>query len=621
MDTAVERQTIAGEQPDRAWWRRAASGALPHLAGLLVYLTLAGLVFARNWASPTSTSTNPGVGDGALFIWFLEWTAHAFQHDLNPLFTTHMNVPDGVNVMWNTSLLLPGLVLAPVTRIFGPVLTFNLLLVLGPALSAWCAALAFRRYVRNPVAAFLGGLVYGFSPYMLAQSFGHLHATLVFLPPLLLLVLDEILVRQRWRPLVAGLALGFLAACQLYIGEAVLAFTAIVGLALPLLLVTMFPGHVRGRVAHALLALTAAAVVFAALTAWPLAFQLTGPQHVRGDLHLSDTLATDLYGLVVPNRVQAIAPDAAVRVSSRFPGNPAEVNGYLGLPLVLILGFTAVRWWRTPVVRVAALLLLVPLLLSMGTRLHVGGHRTGIPMPWAVIDSLPLLESAVPNRIMVLATLLAGLLLALFVDRVLDWPTAQRLLALGMVGAALLAIVPGGVRGGVPVQVPDFFTGQAVDRVPVDSVVLLAPLPGPGQAAPMFWQAMADLRFRIPGGYFVGPDPIGRAKYGFNPRPLTGWMGRIRSGRRTPRLNPTRRAVLVNDLVYWKVGTVVVGPMKEPDRLSRMVAFFTELLGRDPSRVGGVWVWWDVRPEELRDQLAPPSRPTPPDVAGLPRRS
>src|SRR6185503_12808554 len=101
----------------------------------------------------------------------------------------------------------------------------------------------------------------------------------------------------------------------------------------------------------------------------------------------------DLYGPVVPNWIQAIAPDAAVRLSASFPGNPAEINGYLGIPLVLIIVFTAVRWWRAPVVRVAALLFLVPLILSMGARLFVGGHRTGIPLPWAAIDSLPLLES------------------------------------------------------------------------------------------------------------------------------------------------------------------------------------------------------------------------------------
>jgi hypothetical protein len=163
MGVAVEAPAADTEQPGRPRWRRAAVDALPSLASLLVCLVLAAVVFARNWASPASTSIGPGQGDGALLMWFLRWTPYALEHGLNPLFTTHLNVPDGVNVLWNTSLLLPGLLLAPITTAFGPVLTFNLLLVLGLA----------------------------FSPYMLAQSHGHLHLTLVFLVPLLLLVLDE----------------------------------------------------------------------------------------------------------------------------------------------------------------------------------------------------------------------------------------------------------------------------------------------------------------------------------------------------------------------------------------------------------------------------------------------
>ena len=597
MGVAVEEPETGTEQPGQARWRRTAATALPSLASLLVCLTLAAIVFARNWASPASKTIGPGGGDGALLMWFLQWTPYALEHGANPLFTTHINVPDGVNVMWNTSLLLPGLLLAPITTTFGPVLTFNLLLALALALSAWCAAIAFRRYVRSPVAALLGGLVYGFSPYMVAQSLGHLQLTLVFLVPLLLLTLDEILVRQRWRPLAAGAVLGLLAACQIFIGEEVLAFTAIIGLAQLLLLMVLFPRHVPSRVGYALLAFAAAAVVFAAITAWPLAFQLTGPQHVSGDLHVAENAATDLYGLVVPNRVQAIAPDAAVRLSSRFPGNHAEVNGYLGIPLVLILVVTAVRWWRTRVVRVTALLLLVPLILSMGTRLHVGGHRTDIPLPWAAIDSLPLLENAGASRFMLLATLFAGLLLALFADRARDWATAPKLVALVMVGAALLALVPRVPRGGVQVQVPTFFTGRDVHRIPDGSVALLAPYPSPRNAAPMFWQAMADLRFRMPGGYFVGPDPSGKPRYGSNSRRLSGVMAKIRSGWRAPKLGPELRAELAGDLVYWQVSTVVIGPM---ERQATMVSFFTALLGRRPSQVGGVWVWWDVRPEELR---------------------
>jgi hypothetical protein len=600
---AVERPAASGQPPEPT--RRRVPGVVGDLASLLVCLALAGLVFAGNWASPTSTSIGRGVGDGALMTWFLEWTPHALQHGLNPLFSTHMNVPDGVNVMWNTSLLLPGLVLAPVTLAFGPVLSLNLLLALGLGLSAWCAAMVFRRYVRSRVAALLGGLVYGFSPYMLAQSRGHLHLTLVFLVPLLLAVLDEILVRRRRPPLVAGAALGLLAAAQLFTGEEVLVFTAILGLAMVVVLAVLF----RGRVGHALLALAVAGVVFAALAAWPVWFQLTGPQHVSGDLHPAETLATDLYGPVVPNRVQAIAPDAALQVSARFAGNLAETNGYLGVPLVLLLAFTVVRWWRTPVVRVSAVLFLLALVLSMGARLVVGGQPMDLPLPWAAINSLPLLESAVPNRFMLLADLFAGLLLAVFVDRALTWATAPRLGALVLTGAALLALVPRGPLGGVPVEVPDFFTGPQVERIPAGSVALVAPAPAPGNAAPMFWQAMADLRFRVPGGYFVGPDPAGRPRYGANPTPLIRRMARIRAGFPAPRLDPAERAELVGDLVRWRVETVIVGPMEAPGTQAAMVQFLSDLLGRRPSSTGGVWVWWDVRPLELRGAPAEPPVP------------
>jgi hypothetical protein len=600
VGVVVQAPEASEEETGRSRARAVVATVLPDLASLLLCLALAGLVFARNWASPTGTSIGSGTGDGALLMWFLQWVPRALQDGLNPLFTDHMNVPEGVNVMWNTSLLLPGLVLAPVTARFGPVLTFNLLLALGLGLSAWTAALAFRRYAPNRAAALLGGLVFGFSPYMLAQSRGHLQLTLVFLVPLLLLVLDEILVRQRWRPLLAGAVLGLLAAAQLFTGEEVLAFTAIIGLVLVLLLVVMFPRQVRDRAGHALLAFAAAAVVFALLAAGPLLFQVTGPQHVSGDLHVVDKPGTDLYEPVVPNRIQAIAPPAAVELSSRIPRNLAEVNGYLGIPLVLIVVFTAVRWWRTPVVRVAAVGLLVSLGLSMGARLHVGGASTGIPLPWALLDSLPLLESAKANRMMLLVTLFAGLLLAIFVDRAWAWPVAPRVGAMVLVAAALLALVPRGPVGGAQVQVPAFFTGSEVERIPSGSVALVAPFPRPANASAMLWQAMADLRFRIPGGYFVGPDPTGRPRYGANARPLSRRLAQLYAGGKTPRLKPAQRARLVEDLAHWRVGTVIVGPMRRSGTETTTVALFADLLGRPPSLVGGVWLWEDVRPDELR---------------------
>jgi hypothetical protein len=53
----------------------------------------------------------------------LRWTPFALEHGHNPFVTGHLNAPYGVNLLWNTSLLLPGLLFAPVTRTFGPVAT------------------------------------------------------------------------------------------------------------------------------------------------------------------------------------------------------------------------------------------------------------------------------------------------------------------------------------------------------------------------------------------------------------------------------------------------------------------------------------------------------------------
>ena len=119
--------------------------------------------------------------------------------------------------MWNTWVPLPGLLLSPLTLAFGPVLTFNVLLTLAYGLSAWSAYLAIHRYVPSHGAAAVGGLVYGFSPAMIGHSH-HPNLILIFLLPWLLVLVDEILVRQRRSPVWLGVALGAVAAAQLLTG-------------------------------------------------------------------------------------------------------------------------------------------------------------------------------------------------------------------------------------------------------------------------------------------------------------------------------------------------------------------------------------------------------------------
>jgi hypothetical protein len=582
--------------------RRLYVLAHPALLGLLVCLGLSVAVFWHAWQDPSRALFGSGAGDGALMLWFLRWTPKALSHGLNPLFTDHLNYPSGVNVMWNTSLLLPGLILAPLTTTFGPVVTYNVLCTLALGLSAWTAALAFRRYVKSPLAALIGGLTFGFSPYMLAQDRGHLQQSLVFMVPLLFLALDNILVGQRRSPLLSGALFGVLAACQVLIGEEVFATTMIVGVALVLVLVLLFPRQVPRKAPYAAVAFGAAAVAFLAIAGWPLWFQVFGPQHITGDI-TGGTYGNDLWNLVTPTGVQAFFPEAAQRMTARFTSNLAETDGFMGIPLILIVVFTVARWaWSSAVVRVAFLVALVPTVLSLGARLQLGGETLDVKLPWNLLQHLPLLESAVPNRLMLQAMLFYGLLLALFIDRALRWAWAERVPALLLVVAAMVALAPRMPAAAGRPAVPSFFTSSAVQRVPEGSVVLVVPMARPRAASAMVWQAFSGLRFRMPAGYFVGPLPDGRPHYGPNKSPLFGKLSQIAAGRSAPTLDPDARVAYTTDLFHWNVRTVVIGPMHTDQERGNARQMLTELLGRPPSDQGGVDVWWDVQPRELLER-------------------
>jgi hypothetical protein len=119
----------------------------------------------------------------------------------------------------------------------------------------------------------------------------------------------------------------------------------------------------------------------------------------------------------------------------------------------------------------------------------------------------------------------------------------------------------------------------------------------------MVWQAAAGMWFKMPGGYFVGPDPAGGTRHDAPPTTTSVILNRIQQGRRPPKLTPELRRQIARDLTTWRVDAVVLGPMANREVMDD---FLTELLGRPPATAGGVAVW---------DEAAvapPPSAPTGP---------
>jgi len=597
---------------------RVAKAAWP----LAVFLLTAFALFAPAWADPTRQII--GIGqDPPQFMWFFSWPAYALTHGQNPFITHAIDYPSGVNLMWNCSMLLVGLVTWPIHVLFGPVLTFNLVETLAPALSAWTAFLWMRRRVTHTAAAVLGGALFGFSPGMLGQLLGHPHIAVAFVPPLILMVLEDLLIGVRRPAIQLGILLGLLGAAQLLIGEEVLATTGLIALLGIGVLAGMYPSSLRERLPRAAAGLAVAAGVFIILSAVPLGIQFFGPQRIQVLVHAKDTYVADLLSFVTPDQQQWLAPARLVRLFSRFAGSSiAESDAYLGIPLIVLLLFIAVRFWDRPAVRAATMEAALLGMLSLGGTIHFAGHATAIPtlalviliplfwraipvpavaatfvIAWLALNRVPFLANLLAVRLTIYIYLFAGLLLAVFLDAMLNRVRRDRALAALALLAALIPLAPALPFDTVAANVPSYFSGAAVGRVPAGSVAIVFPFADSSHSKAMLWQATAEIRFAIPSGYVFVPvsaanflDPPPSASYALNLA--------IQGGADPASIDPSG---VLQDIKRWNVQTVMVGPMTNEDA---MVALLTRAIGSAPIRTGDVYVWEGVGTAALRHEGA-----------------
>lgn len=572
---------------------RAAGAAATRPAELVFAGSFAAALalFRDAWRAP-GTSWVGGCCDPEQSIWFLRWTPYALQHGLDPFVTTHLNTPQGVNLLWNAAVFVPALLLAPVTVTLGPVVAYNLLLTLAPATAAGCAFLALRRHTRGPAGPAVGGLLYGFSPYMLGQSLGHANLVVTAIPPLALLLLDHLLRDPAPPAARIGTGLGVLAALQLLTSEEVLATSAVSAGLLLGILALLRPGAIRSRLARFGSAAGNGGLSFAALASFPLMIQFAGSQRLEGRVQRPDIFVTDLVNLTVPTDVEAFSPHAATQLIGRLTGLGLEQAGYLGLPLLLLLGVACGRLWHRIEVRAAALTGLAILVLSLGPHLHVGGETTEQWLPWSWVARVPLLDQVLPARLMLFVFLAAALVVAVLVDDAVasGWRRAAPLLA--AVTVALLPLVPETHFPASTAAVPTLFVRWDDAGLPDGAVVLLAPYVANGGGADiMLWQAEAGMRFRMPQGYAFIPGPHGDPIFGPRTTVIGDTMDAIENRGAAIRLGGDARREAGAELRTRGVSAVVVGPMRHR---ALMLDFLADLLGRAPESLDGVEIWRHV---------------------------
>ncbi len=479
-------------------WTRSIVSALV----FALYLSLSLLMFGRGTLLHLKTTLIAFGTDAATHAWLLRWWPYALGHGANPFSTTAIWAPVGARLGFVVSDAGPALLMSPVTLIFGPVVAYNVSILMAPALSGWAAYLLCHEASGKSGAALVGGYLFGFSSYEVGHLLGHLNLALVFPVPLLAyLALRHAKGRINSRRFVVlavvTLTAQFLISTEVFFTEAVMGAIAVaVGV-----LVLREQRSALVSVARKLIG--AYGLALAAVVPF-IYFAFVGLSNPPIYSFYPRFFSTDVANFVIPTYITWLGHGAFSAVASQFSGNLSEETGYLGLPLVVLLFLFAAEEWTHPTTRYLVACSILAGLFTLGGSLHVVGNET-VGLPWRAVESAPIFRYALPGRLTLYLFLVAAVIASLWLARArgAGW------LRWGLAGLSIIVLLPN-VSGGLwrtPVGTPQFFAEGAYRRLlPPDPNILVIPYGNRGNS--MVWQAQAGFDFRMPEGNLSVTQPI-----------------------------------------------------------------------------------------------------------------
>jgi hypothetical protein len=544
------------------------------MAALAAYAVTSFAFFGLRTAGRFSTTpVGQGEGDSNIYLWDLRWWPYALTHHLNPFTANVIFVPHGINLAWATGLPGPAIAMWPITQRFGAVVSSNVLSILPPALAAWAAFLLCRRLVAGRFwPAFVGGYVFGFSTYEIAELRGHVNLFLVF--PVALVVYLVTRYAQGsigGRSFVALLALTLI--IEFSISTEVFASMTFFG-AVALAIVWWRARVARPRLKRTLALIGAAYLAAAAVLSPYLYYVVTA--FPGGPLKPVETgsSSVDLLSFVIPRVGTLVGGQAFHHVTGSFVVNNSEDGAYVSLALIalLLIGLHE-RRRADPVLRLGTAFAAIASVAALGAWLHIDGHRL-IPMPWLPFTAIPGLQDALPQRFMVYAWLAIGVVLARWLGATTeDRLTAGTISRFGSVAVACLLLLPNVFAPKAPEPpTPAFFAqGTYQNEIPRGAAVLLI---HPSKGQDMQWQEETGFWFSMAQGH-IGTEPT---SYRRDP----AWIA-IR--------NDDPRAVSSKDFQAFVVSHGVTEIVVDHSVAERWSATIEGALHVKPVRVGGVAIY------------------------------
>jgi hypothetical protein len=122
--------------------------------------------------------------DAGTYVWDFWWMAHSVLHLSNPWFTRSITAPAGVQLGYHALMPLEGVMMLPITLLFGPSVSYNLLSILMPGLLCYAMYRAARLWLPSQTGAIAAGGFFGLSSIMAWHTWYQLNlaAGALFMP-------------------------------------------------------------------------------------------------------------------------------------------------------------------------------------------------------------------------------------------------------------------------------------------------------------------------------------------------------------------------------------------------------------------------------------------------------
>jgi hypothetical protein len=558
----------ASDQPRNGGGRRAAA--------FLLYLAVAAACFglrilphpALNCVGVSTSATT----DWSPFIWAMVWWPYAISHRLNPFITRMLWAPVGFNLAWGT--FVPGLSLVayPITYFFGPVVAYNFLSLLAPAIDAFAAFLVCHIACARRWPALIGGYIFGFSPYVIGHLVaGHLCLTFVPWAPLAIYV-SALYVNRRLRRGLFVTLLTMIGVAQFLTSTEIFATAAVAAFALLVPLLLLAPASMRATFGRLIRSIGVAGILIACFMGPYIYYVLIRPESFAQIGKLYFAYVSTIRGLFVPTPNLLLSHHEWTFVAHHRSGAPTshgnffETSFYLGplllLPLIALARGLLSAW----VVKLLLCAIALFWTLSLGPYLPVAG--LSVPLPWWIFWKTPLIQNALPGRLSMYAYLAFAIFAAIVIDQ-LD-PRWLAVAGAVFIVAILLPDVTYTDAAVSAVNTPAFFyDGDYRSALGRDDIVLTLPFSLHGDG--MIWQAESAMYFRMAAAW-TGPLPIEFAdEHAYE---LFGADG----------LTPVSVEAVQSFITRYQVTDVIIPQAPGPDRLG-------PILGRKPEAIDGVLLY------------------------------